>query len=180
MQLEVKSKILEKDEMNRIMSRMAHEILEKNHDFENLVIIGIKTRGAFLAERLAKIMQEIEGKEVSVGALDITFYRDDLTKTADYPLMKSTEIPCNINDKKIILVDDVLYTGRTVRAGLEALMALGRPQKIQLAVLIDRGHKELPISADFIGKSIPTSKKEIIKVQLQECDGAEDVLICVN
>lgn len=177
MLLQEKTRILDAEGMRRALTRIAHEIIEKNKGVEDLVIIGIRRRGVPLAERVVKRIAEIEGKEVVIGVLDITLYRDDLTTLAQQPVLHKTEVPFSINDKKIILVDDVLYTGRTVRAALDALIDLGRPQFIQLAVLIDRGHRELPIRADYVGKNVPTSKKEVVSVHLQEIDGEDAVLI---
>lgn len=163
--------------MRRALTRMAHEILEKNKGTEGLVLVGIRRRGVPLARRLAERIAAIEGREVPVGALDITLYRDDLSRLREQPLVQKTEIPGEVTDKKVILVDDVLFTGRTVRAAMDAVMDLGRPRLIQLAVLVDRGHRELPIRADYVGKNVPTSRKEIIEVRLPEIDGAEEVVI---
>ena len=174
---EEKSKILDKEGIKRTLQRMSHEIIEKNQGTENLVVIGIRSRGAYLADRIAKNIKKIEGKEVPVGAIDITLYRDDLTEVAEQPVVHSTEIDFDITGKRIILVDDVLYTGRTVRCALYELADFGRPANIQLAVLIDRGHRELPIRPDFVGKNIPTSKEERVEVKLQEVDGEEEVLV---
>lgn len=172
-----KAKLLDQDGIRRSLTRIAHEIVEKNKGVDDLIIVGIRRRGVPLAERLAEIISQIEGTKLSVGKLDITLYRDDLTALSDQPVVHATEIPFEITDKKIILVDDVLYTGRTVRAALDAIMDLGRPKSIQLAVLVDRGHRELPIRADYIGKNAPTSRKESIEVMLKETDGEERVLI---
>lgn len=177
MNFKVKSKILDGEGIKRTMLRISHEIIEKNQGLEDLVVIGIKTRGAYLAERIVKNMQTIEGKEVLLGAVDITMYRDDLTEVAEQPVVHSTDIEFDITGKKIILVDDVLYTGRTVRCALSELIDFGRPANIQLAVLIDRGHRELPIRPDYIGKNTPTTKKEIIEVRLKEVDGVEEVVV---
>lgn len=163
--------------INRALTRIAHEILEKNKGINDLVLIGIKTRGIYLAKRLCDIIDEIEGYKVPLGELDITLYRDDLSERGNQALIKGSEISFDINDKKVILVDDVLYTGRTVRAALDALIDYGRPKLIQLAVLIDRGHRELPIRADYIGKNVPTSEDEMILVQLVEVDNSEQVII---
>ncbi|HCS75797.1 MAG TPA: bifunctional pyr operon transcriptional regulator/uracil phosphoribosyltransferase PyrR [Clostridiales bacterium] len=163
--------------MRRALTRIAHEIIEKNTGIDDLAVIGIRRRGVPLAERLAAIIKEIEGVSVPVGILDITLYRDDLTTLAVQPIVHKTEVPFSINNKKIILVDDVLYTGRTVRAALDALVDLGRPKLTQLAILIDRGHRELPIRADFVGKNIPTSRKELIAVNVEEIDGMDNVEI---
>lgn len=163
--------------MRRALYRLSHEITERNKGVKDLVLIGIRTRGVPLAQRLAELIKEHEGTVIPVGTLDITFYRDDLTLISPQPVVHRSNIPFAINEKKVVLVDDVLYTGRTVRAALDALMDLGRPSMIQLAVLIDRGHRELPIRADFIGKNVPTSKRELIQVKLKEVDGEEKVLI---
>lgn len=172
-----KSKILDKESIERTLMRIAHEIVEKNKGTENLCLVGIRTRGVFLAERLQKCIEKIDGNIVPVGILDITLYRDDLTLVSEQPVVRKTEINFDINDKKLILVDDVLYTGRTTRAALDALVDFGRPKIIQVAVLIDRGHRELPIRADFVGKNIPTSQNEIVEVRLQELDQKDEVVI---
>ena len=172
-----KAKVLDADMMRRALTRIAHEIIEKNTGIDDLAIIGIRRRGVPLADRLAEIINEIEGVSVPVGILDITLYRDDLTTLAVQPIVHKTEVPFSIDNKKIILVDDVLYTGRTVRAALDALVDLGRPKLIQLAILIDRGHRELPIRADYVGKNIPTSRKELIAVNVEEIDGFDSVEI---
>ncbi|RKY42169.1 MAG: bifunctional pyr operon transcriptional regulator/uracil phosphoribosyltransferase PyrR [Candidatus Makaraimicrobium thalassicum] len=173
----IKSRVLDAEGIKRILQRIAHEIVEKNQGTEDIVVVGIKNRGAYLAERIAKGMEAIQGKAVPVGALDITLYRDDLTEIAEQPVVHSSEIEFDITAKKIILVDDVLFTGRTVRCALDELIDFGRPANIQLAVLIDRGHRELPIRPDFIGKNIPTSAKESIEVRLREIDGVEEVIV---
>lgn len=175
--LEYKKGILDQEGIQRALTRIAHEILEKNKGLDDLAVIGIRTRGVPLAERIADRITEIEGEEVPVGILDITLYRDDLTTVAQQPIVHQTEIPFDITDKKIILVDDVLYTGRTVRSALDALIDLGRPRAIQLAILIDRGHRELPIRADFVGKNLPTSQEEVVEVKLEEVDDAEEVIL---
>ncbi|MFQ5586822.1 MAG: bifunctional pyr operon transcriptional regulator/uracil phosphoribosyltransferase PyrR [Thermodesulfobacteriota bacterium] len=172
--LEPKS-ILDARGIERIISRIAHEILERNRGARSLVILGIPTRGVHLARRLAGRIAEIEGVAVPVGAIDATLYRDDIALKEKQPLLKQMEIPIPINGKKVILVDDVLFTGRTIRAAMNALMDYGRPKLVQLAVLIDRGHKELPIRADYIGKNIPTSLDEDVKVFLKETDSADRV-----
>ncbi len=172
-----KARILDENGIRRSLTRIAHEIVEKNKGVENLCLVGIRRRGVPLAERLAELICKIEGKTVDVGKLDITLYRDDLTTLGDQPLVRNTDIPVDVAGKKIVLVDDVLYTGRTVRAALDALNDLGRPQSIQLAVLIDRGHRELPIRADYIGKNVPTSGKEVINVMLKEIDEEDAVSI---
>lgn len=174
-----KAVLLDEQAIRRALTRIAHEVIEKNKGIENLVLVGIKTRGIYIAKRLAEKIAEIEEKDIPVGELDITLYRDDLTKKTDdeEPLVKGSNIPCDITNQKVILVDDVLYTGRTVRAGMDALMDIGRPAAIQLAVLVDRGHRELPIRADYVGKNIPTSSSEKIVVELNEFDNIEQVSI---
>lgn len=172
-----KSKILDKIGVQKALTRIAHEIIEKNKNTEDMVIVGIMNRGAHLAKRLAKIISEIDGSEPKVGNLDITLYRDDLSVIAQQPIVHKTDLISDITKKKVILVDDVLYTGRTVRAALTELIDFGRPQFIQLAVLIDRGFRELPIRAEFVGKNIPTSQKEIVEVKLEESDGVDEVVI---
>ncbi|WP_187373216.1 bifunctional pyr operon transcriptional regulator/uracil phosphoribosyltransferase PyrR [Bacillus rubiinfantis] len=174
-----KALVLDEQAIGRAMTRIAHQIIEKNKGIQDCVLVGIRTRGIYLAKRLAARIEQIEGEAIPVGELDITLYRDDLsTKTANQePLVKGSDIPFSINNQKVILVDDVLYTGRTVRAGLDALMDLGRPAAIQLAVLVDRGHRELPIRADYVGKNIPTSNSEKIVVELSEVDKVDQVSI---
>ncbi|RKO67327.1 bifunctional pyr operon transcriptional regulator/uracil phosphoribosyltransferase PyrR [Desulfofundulus salinus] len=172
-----KAQILDKEGIRRALTRIAHEIIERNKGTDGLALIGIHRRGVPLAERLAAKIREIEGSTVPVGTLDITLYRDDLTTLAQQPLVHRTEVPFPVSDKKIVLVDDVIYTGRTIRSALDAIMDLGRPQVIQLAVLVDRGHRELPIRADYVGKNVPTSRREVVAVRLQETDGDERVLI---
>lgn len=172
-----KAQILDPDGIRRSLKRIAHEIVEKNKGVEDLILVGIRRRGVPLAERLAVLIREIEGTQLLVGKLDITLYRDDLTALGDQPVVHGTDIPYAIAKKKIVMVDDVLYTGRTVRAAMDAIIDLGRPQSIQLAVLIDRGHRELPIRADYIGKNVPTSRKEVVHVMLKEIDGEDGVVI---
>ncbi|WP_391208427.1 bifunctional pyr operon transcriptional regulator/uracil phosphoribosyltransferase PyrR [Psychrobacillus sp. L4] len=174
-----KASILDEQAMNRALTRIAHEIIERNKGIEECILVGIKTRGAFLAERLAKKIETIEGKAIKTGELDITLYRDDLSLKNDSnePLVQQVDITHDVTNKKVILVDDVLYTGRTVRAAMDAVMDLGRPAQIQLAVLIDRGHRELPIRADYVGKNIPTSSNERIVVQVIETDEMDAVTI---
>lgn len=174
-----KAVVLDEQAIGRALTRIAHQIIEKNKGIEDCVLVGIKTRGIFIAERLATKIKEIEGNPIPVGELDITLYRDDLTKKTDdqEPLVKGSDIPVEMKDKKVILVDDVLYTGRTVRAGLDAIMDLGRASSIQLAVLVDRGHRELPIRADYVGKNIPTSSSEKVVVELFEVDKLDQVSI---
>lgn len=168
---------MDEEKIRRALVRIAHEIVEKNKGTDNLALIGIRRRGVPLAERLARIIKEIEGATLPVGILDITLYRDDLTTLAQQPEVHKTEVNFSVINKTIVLVDDVLYTGRTVRAALDAIIDLGRPKSIQLAILVDRGHRELPIRADYVGKNVPTSKREIIEVRLKEIDGKEEVVI---
>ncbi len=175
--LREKSQILSASEIERTLVRLAHEIVEKNNGVANLGLVGIKRRGVPLAQRLAKILGRIEKTEVPVGTLDITFYRDDLSTVGHRPEVKPGTMEIDIQGKDIILVDDVLYTGRTTRAALDALFDHGRPRRIQLCVLIDRGHRELPIEAAFVGRKIPTTDSEIVEVKLQETDSAEKVLL---
>lgn len=177
MQLRDKNVIMDEMGMKRALTRIAHEIIERNKGVENVAVVGIRRRGGPLAQRLAARIEEIEGVKVPVGILDITLYRDDLTTLASQPLVHRTEVNFDINDLTIVLVDDVLFTGRTVRAAMDALIDLGRPNAIQLAVLVDRGHRELPIKADFIGKNVPTSRQEIISVQVKEIDNKDGVVI---
>jgi len=172
-----KVKILDQEGINRAITRIAHEIIEKNKGICGLSIVGIRNRGVHIARRIAEAIKKIEGNEIPTGALDITLYRDDLALASGQPLVRKTEIDFDINDKNLVLVDDVLYTGRTIRAALDALIDFGRPKTIQLAVLVDRGHRELPIRADFVGKNIPTSNKESVEVRLQDADGIDEVLI---
>ncbi len=177
MDAKIKAEILNQKDIQRIVTRLAHEILEKNRGVDNLVIIGIHTRGAYLAQRISAKIQEIEKAKVPTGFLDITLYRDDFRTRLKQPSVEVTNIPFGIDGKNIVLVDDVLYTGRTVRAALDALMDFGRPARIYLAVLVDRGHRELPIRPDFVGKNIPTSLGEEVRVQLSEVDGTDRVLL---
>jgi len=165
--------LLDKKDIDRILARMAHEILEKNKVIKELCLVGIQSGGVHLAKRLAGKIKEIEGMEIPVGSLDIAFYRDDLNIRKEQPQVRKTDVPCEITDMKVVLVDDVLFTGRSIRAALDALMDMGRPSCIQLAVLIDRGHRELPIKADFAGKNIPTAIDENVEVSLEE-EGLED------
>ena len=176
-ELSFKKMIIDEDGIRRAITRIAHEIVEKNKGTEDLVIVGIKTRGVPLAQRLSERIKEFEGVELPVGILDITLYRDDLSLIAQQPIVHRTEIPFDINDRKVVLVDDFLYTGRTVRAALDALMDIGRPKLIQLAILVDRGHRELPIRADFVGKNLPTSRDEVVNVNLKEIDEEDSVLL---
>ena len=172
-----KNVIMDTDAMRRAIVRIAHEIIERNKGVDNVVLVGIRTRGVHIAERFAAAINEIEKVELPVGMLDITLYRDDLSTLAYNPICHGTEIDFDLNGKTVILVDDVLYTGRTIRCALDAVIDMGRPKAIQLAVLIDRGHRELPIRADFAGKNVPTSHKEAINVYLAEQDGTDEVVI---
>ncbi|MDP8212839.1 MAG: bifunctional pyr operon transcriptional regulator/uracil phosphoribosyltransferase PyrR [Candidatus Zapsychrus exili] len=171
------SKIIDKENIRRAITRISHEILEKNKGSEDLCLIGIRTRGAVLAERINECIKQIEGAALPLGILDITLYRDDLTLVSTQPIVHETLINFDIADKKIVLVDDVLFTGRTIRAALDALIDFGRPSSIQLAVLVDRGHRELPIRADYVGKNIPTSIDENVNVVLEETDKEQDQVI---
>ena len=167
-------------DISRSLARIAHEIVERNRTTEHLVLVGMHTRGVPLARRLAVNMENFEGLKIPVGALDISLYRDDLSSLNPQPTVQRTDIPVNIDDKSVVLVDDVLYTGRSTRAAMDALIDLGRPQSIQLAVLIDRGHRELPIRPDYVGRNIPSSRDEEIQVQLVETDGIDEVVIAKN
>jgi pyrimidine operon attenuation protein / uracil phosphoribosyltransferase len=173
------SVVMDAERISRTLTRIAHEIVERNKGVEDLALVGIRTRGVHIARRLARILREITGQDIPTGSLDITLYRDDLMRHAvgPQPLVRRTEIPFSIDDRKILLVDDVLYTGRTTRAALDALIDFGRPKAIQLIVLVDRGHRELPIKADYVGKNVPTSRRESIQVRLQEVDGHDEVVI---
>jgi pyrimidine operon attenuation protein/uracil phosphoribosyltransferase len=171
--------VVDANRMSRTLARIAHEIVERNRGVEELAFVGIRTRGVPLARRLAALIKEITGHEIPVGTLDITLYRDDLMRltVGPQPLVRLTDIPFSIDDKKILLVDDVLYTGRTIRAALDALIDFGRPRVIQLVVVVDRGHRELPIKADYVGKNLPTSRREIVNVRLLEIDGIDEVTL---
>jgi pyrimidine operon attenuation protein / uracil phosphoribosyltransferase len=173
------SVVLDADQVARSLARIAHEILERNRGIDEVALVGIRTRGVPLARRIAASIQDISGHEVPTGALDITLYRDDLMRTpvGPQPVVRKTEIPFSIDDKRILLVDDVLYTGRTIRAALDALIDFGRPRAIQLIVLVDRGHRELPIKADYVGKNLPTSAAQSVQVHLVEIDGRDEVEI---
>ena len=171
--------VMDAERISRALTRIAHEILEHNRGLSNLALVGVRSRGVPIAQRIAADLRKIAGEEISVGALDITLYRDDLmgASVGVAPLVRKTEIPFSIDGRTIVLVDDVLYTGRTTRAAMDALTDFGRPKSIQLVVLVDRGHRELPIKADYVGKNLPTSSKQSIQVRLQEIDGADEVLI---
>ncbi len=172
-----KSKILEEKELEKIIRRLTHQILEKNLSLEEVCLIGIQRRGVFLAQRIRELIFQIEHKKLPLGIIDITLYRDDLTVIGPTPEVRKTEINFDINGKVVILVDDVLFTGRTVRAALDEIMDFGRPRRIELVVLIDRGHRELPIRADFVGKNIPTASSETVELRLKEIDGRDEVVI---
>lgn len=177
MNLKHKAFIVDAEEMRRAIVRISHEIVERNRGVEGVTLVGIRRRGVPIAERIRENVRSFEGAELPLGVLDITLYRDDLKRIAQQPVVRTTELPFDVDDKIVVLVDDVLYTGRTVRAALDALMDYGRPRAIQLAVLIDRGHRELPIRADFVGKNVPTSRREVVHVHLQETDGEDGVHI---
>jgi len=172
-----KTEIMDESAITRAITRISHEIIEKNKGVENLVLMGIQRRGVPLARRIAEKIKDVENREILVGILDITLYRDDLSLLNEHPVINGTEINFDIANKKVVLVDDVIYTGRTVRAAIDAIMDINRPQMIQLAVLIDRGHRELPVRADYIGKNVPTSRNEIVHVNVMEIDGVNSVTI---
>lgn len=172
-----KTVLMDSQGINRALVRISHEIVEKNKGVEDIVLVGIRSRGVPLAERIGEAIANIEGKKPPVGILDITLYRDDLSKLSYQPVVRPTTMPVDLDRKTVVLVDDVLYTGRTIRAALDAIMDMGRPHAIQLAVLVDRGHRELPIRADYVGKNVPTSSKEIISVLIKEIDHEDRVLI---
>jgi pyrimidine operon attenuation protein / uracil phosphoribosyltransferase len=171
--------VMDAERVSRTLTRIAHEIIERNRGVGEIALVGVRTRGVPLAKRLGASLRDITGEEVPCGALDITLYRDDLMRHAvgPQPIVRSTDIPFSIDNRDIILVDDVLYTGRTIRAALDALIDFGRPRTIQLVVMVDRGHRELPIKADYVGKNVPTSRRESVHVRLQEIDGADEVAI---
>jgi len=170
-------RVLDAASVDRSLTRIAHEILERNKTSSAVGLVGVQTRGVPLARRLADKLGAIDGATPPVGVLDINLYRDDLSRIADHPVLRRTEIPFDLADRTVVLVDDVLFTGRTVRAALDALMDLGRPRQIQLAVLVDRGHRELPVRADFVGKNLPTARAELVEVRLRETDGDDEVVI---
>jgi pyrimidine operon attenuation protein/uracil phosphoribosyltransferase len=176
-ELNEKAQILDQTGIQRAITRIAHEIAERNDGTESLVLVGLRSRGVDVARRIAEELKLIAGTETPVGTLDVTLYRDDLDKVGPQPVVRTTEIPFSINEKRVVLVDDVLYTGRTIRAAMDSLIDLGRPRLIQLAVLVDRGHRELPIRADYVGKNVPTSRQEQIQVLLTEEDGEDKVII---
>ena len=169
--------VMDAQGVERALKRIAHEIVERNRGAVNLVLLGIRSRGEFLVQRLRAMIGEIDGAEPPTGVVDITLYRDDLSRSRQRPAVKGTDVPFAIDDKDVILVDDVLYTGRTIRAALDAVIDLGRPQSVQLVVLVDRGHRELPVRADYVGKNLPTSRGESVQVRLRECDGTDEVVI---
>ncbi|MFQ6070855.1 MAG: bifunctional pyr operon transcriptional regulator/uracil phosphoribosyltransferase PyrR [Candidatus Aminicenantales bacterium] len=173
----IKAKVMDSRKIKRALHRMTTEIIERNRNLKNLVIVGIRTRGIYIGKRISKLIKEIERKEIPVGVLDITLYRDDFSELEAQHMVKKTEINFPIANKDVLLVDDVLFTGRTIRAAMDSLIDLGRPRTIQLLVLIDRGHRELPIRADYVGKILPTSKREIVQVRLKEIDSSDEVLI---
>ena len=172
-----KAQLMDEKAIGRAITRISHEIIERNKGIEDVVLVGIKTRGVPIADRIGKKIQQIEGASVNTGEVDITLYRDDLKKIDVDPVINGSNVQFSIDDKIVILVDDVLYTGRTVRSALDSIIDIGRPKAIQLAVLVDRGHRELPIRADYVGKNVPTSKGEIISVKLSEIDGEDSVTI---
>jgi len=178
MKLREKAKLMSETDIERALRRMAHEIVESNKGLKEVVLVGIQRRGVFLAHRIREVLRQIEQEKVPTGELDITLYRDDLTLLHDHPVVHSTSMPLDITGKRIILVDDVIYTGRTIRAALDALMDLGRPSVVQLAVLVDRGHRELPVAPNFVGKNVPTSREEVVEVRMTEIDGINEVVIC--
>lgn len=175
--VKVKAKVMDSRKIKRALHRMTTEIVERNRDLTNLVIVGIRTRGVYLAKRIAKLIKDMEKVKIPVGILDITLYRDDYSGSEEQHLVKKTEINFSVTDKDILLVDDVLFTGRTIRAAMDSLIDLGRPKTIQLLILIDRGHRELPIRADYVGKSLPTSRRELVQLRLEEIDHSDEALI---
>lgn len=177
MNFKTRAQLMDETALRRTITRLAHEIIERCKGIDDVAIIGIRTRGEFLAKRIAKKIEEVEGKPIPVGVLDTVMYRDDYRMKKQLPATEITEIPFDVDDKILVLVDDVIYTGRTIRAAMDALMDFGRPSAIQLAVLIDRGHRELPIKADYIGKSVPTARNEEVKVHMKEFDGRDEILL---
>ena len=177
MNIQYKATLMDKDQIRRAVKRIAHEIVERNAGVENIVVVGIRRRGVYIAERIAGYIEQIEGQSVPTGVLDITLYRDDFQQRWQTPHIGVTEIKVDIHDKIIILCDDVLYTGRTIRAALDELIDFGRPRRIQLAVLVDRGHREFPIKADYVGKNVPTSEDELVEVHLTELDETDEVIL---
>ena len=175
--MKLKAQILDEAGLNRSLMRIAHEILEHNKGAENLRLVGVRRRGGPIARRIAENILRIEGQEILVGSIDISFYRDDLSKLNEAPLLRRTGLPFDVNDRDVVLVDDVIYTGRTARAAIEAIFSCGRPRSIQLAVAVDRGHRELPIRPDYVGKNLPTSRQELVEVRLPEFDGETGVYL---
>ena len=173
----MKGSVLDSEGIRKSIARIAHEIVERGRDGKPLCVVGVRTRGDFLARRLAQALQEMTGKNVPVGALDITLYRDDLSRLEASPVVHTTEIPFDVTGRRVVVVDDVLFTGRTVRAAMDALADLGRPESVELAVLVDRGHRELPIKPDYVGKNLPTAKEDQVQVHLVETDGLDEVVI---
>ena len=177
MEEKIKARIMDASKIRRILYRMATEIIERNRDLRHLVIVGIRTRGIYIGKRISRLVKDMEKVDVPVGVMDITPYRDDFSQTETQPRVHKTEIKFPVNKKDVLLVDDVLFTGRTIRAAMDSLFDLGRPRTIQLLVLIDRGHRELPIRADYVGKNLPTSRQELVQVRFKEVDGTDEVLI---
>ena len=177
MEEKIKAKVMDSRKIRRSLHRMVTEIIERNRDLNSLVIVGIRTRGIYLGKRVSKMIKEMENIKIPMGVLDITLYRDDFSELEAQHIVQKTEIGFSVEDKEILLVDDVLFTGRTIRAAMDSLFDLGRPKSIQLFVLIDRGHRELPVRADYVGKFLPTSKREIVQVHLKEIDETDEVLI---
>jgi len=177
MKEKIKAKVMDAPKIKRALHRIATEIIERNRDLSSLVIVGIRTRGIYLGKRMSKMIKELENIEIPVGVLDITLYRDDFSELESQHMVKKTEIDFSVTDKDVLLVDDVLFTGRTIRAAMDSLIDLGRPKTIQLLVLVDRGHRELPIRADYVGKFLPTSKREIVQVHMKEIDESDEILI---
>jgi pyrimidine operon attenuation protein/uracil phosphoribosyltransferase len=177
MEEKIKASVMDASKIKRVVYRMATEILERNRNLRNLVIVGIRTRGIYIGKRIAKLVKEMEKVEIPVGVMDITLYRDDFSEIETQHMVQKTEIPFSVAKKDVLLVDDVLFTGRTIRAAMDSLFDIGRPKTIQLLVLIDRGHRELPIRADYVGKSLPTSRRELVQVHLKEIDNRDEVLI---
>ena len=175
--MKLKAQIMDEAALNRALMRISHEIAEKNKGVDNLLLVGIRRRGEPIARRIQANIEKIEGVTVPSGSIDIRFYRDDLTALSESPQVRRTELPFDVTDRDVVLVDDVLYTGRTARAAIEAVFSCGRPRSIQFAVLVDRGHRELPIRADFVGKNIPTSRSELVEVRLPEYDGETGVFL---
>ena len=175
--LKFKAEIMDENAMKRALRRIAHEIIENNGGVENLKLVGIQRRGVTLAKMIREIIEQVEGVRLPLGVLDITFYRDDLSSLSEHPVVNATDLPFQVQDARIVMVDDVLFSGRTARAAIEAVFSCGRPRSIQFAVLVDRGHRELPIRADYVGKNIPTSRSELVEVRLPEYDGETGVFL---